>query len=101
MAGYVTELRKQIGTKPMISAYAGAILVNHRRQILLQLRADNHCWGIPGGSMELGESFEETARREVFEETGLILGKLRQLCDLVLEQPREVWEVMNGSLRGV
>lgn len=26
--------------------------------------------------MELGESFEETARREVFEETGLVVGEL-------------------------
>ena len=26
--------------------------------------------------MELGESYEETARREVFEETGLVVGEL-------------------------
>jgi 8-oxo-dGTP pyrophosphatase MutT (NUDIX family) len=33
-------------------------------------------WGLPGGLMELGESTEETVMREVFEETGLKLGKL-------------------------
>ncbi|MFD1676856.1 NUDIX hydrolase [Alicyclobacillus fodiniaquatilis] len=80
MAGYVMELRKQIGTRPIINACAGAILVNGQGEILLQQRTDNGCWAVPGGAMELGESFEETARREVFEETGFIVGKLDFLC---------------------
>ncbi|MHB1683964.1 MAG: NUDIX hydrolase [Bacilli bacterium] len=76
MAGYIMELRKAIGSKPIILAGAGAILVDSMGRILLQHRTDNHSWGIPGGSMELGESYEETARREVFEETGLVVGEL-------------------------
>ena len=39
--------------------------------MLLQKRADNGCWAYPGGAVELGESFEECAIREVLEETGL------------------------------
>lgn len=40
-------------------------------KILLQQRADNGFWGLPGGQVELGESVEQSAIREVYEETGL------------------------------
>ncbi len=36
-------------------------------------------WSLPGGGQELGESVEETARREVREETGCEIGELRFL----------------------
>lgn len=35
--------------------------------------------GLPGGLMDLGESFEEVAKREVFEETGLVVENLKLL----------------------
>lgn len=50
---------------------AAAIIVNDRGQILLQSRADNDRWGLPGGCQELGERFEDTVIREVKEETNL------------------------------
>lgn len=76
MSGYIMDLREIVGSRPLIMAAAGVILVNNEGKILLQHRSDNGQWGLPGGSMELGESFEDTARREVLEETGLIVGKL-------------------------
>ena len=39
-------------------------------------RTDNGCWGYAGGSVELGEKVEDTASRELFEETGLIAEEL-------------------------
>ncbi len=47
------------------------------KKILLQHRADEDNWCIPGGVMEIGESFEQTATREVFEETGLVVHNLQ------------------------
>lgn len=40
------------------------------RELLLMRRSDNGHWGLPGGFVEIGESVEAAARREVAEETG-------------------------------
>lgn len=50
---------------------AAAIIVNENGQILMQARADNDKWELPGGCQELGERFEETVIREIKEETNL------------------------------
>ena len=45
----------------------------------MQKRTDCGSWGYAGGSVELGESVEQTAERELFEETGLKAQKLELL----------------------
>ena len=50
---------------------AAAIIVDDKNRILLQSRADNDKWGLPGGCQELGERFQDTIIREVKEETNL------------------------------
>lgn len=72
MMNYIQSLRRFIGTGPIIAPGSAIIVLNKEQEILLQLRADTLDWGIPGGGMELGDSFEETAKRELYEETGLI-----------------------------
>ncbi len=54
---------------------AAAIIVNENKEILMQQRRDNGKWGLPGGCQELGEEFEDTIIREVFEETNLLAKK--------------------------
>jgi len=39
--------------------------------LLLQRRSDSGDWGTIGGALELGESLEEAAARELYEEAGL------------------------------
>ncbi len=73
---YVQELRALVGQRPLILVAAGVLIFDHVGLVLLHRRTDDGQWAIPGGAMNLGESLEETARREVREETGLELGAL-------------------------
>lgn len=67
---YISELRKHIAHNPLICAGATVAVIKDK-QILLNLRSDTKTWGIPGGSLEVGETLEETAKRELKEETNL------------------------------
>ena len=73
--GYIMNLRKLVGSRPLIMVGACVIVLNKDR-ILLQLRKDNNCWGLAGGSLEMGETLEQAAKRELLEETGLVANKL-------------------------
>ncbi len=72
MSGYILDLRKIVGHRPLLQVGASVIVQDPEGRILLQLRSDNHCWSYAGGSVELDEVVEEAARRELLEETGLL-----------------------------
>ncbi|WP_175072803.1 NUDIX hydrolase [Terribacillus sp. AE2B 122] len=74
---YISYIRSKVGNEKVIMVVAGAFVLNEEGELLLQKRRDTDEWGLPGGFMEMGESTVETARREVFEETGLQLGDLQ------------------------
>ena len=48
-----------------------AVVTDDQGRLLLQRRADNQLWSVPGGAVELGESVLDALHREVLEETGL------------------------------
>lgn len=79
---YITNLRKYVGHEPLINIGATVIVQNDRGEILLNLRSDTNTWGIIGGGMELGESLEQTAARELLEEANLTAERF-ELIDLI------------------
>ena len=74
--GYIESLREMVGNTPIILVRPSIIIINKAGEILLVRYKDN-TWGVPGGLMELGESVEECAKREVEEEVGLKLKNLK------------------------
>ena len=76
MSGYIMDLRKIVGHRPLLQVGASVIVEDEQGRILLQLRRDNHCWGYAGGSVELDEVVEDAAKRELYEETGLVANSL-------------------------
>lgn len=56
---------------PKHSVSVAGVVVDDQDRILVIQRRDNGRWEPPGGVLELGETPEGGARREVFEETGV------------------------------
>lgn len=69
--GYMMELRKLVGTRPLFMVGACVLVFNEQGHLLLQKRSDSLDWGTIGGSLELGETFEQAAARELYEEASL------------------------------
>lgn len=68
---YIKWLRSKVGHEKIILVFAGGCLFDEQGRVLLQKRGDSGKWGFPGGAIELGETPEDAAIREVREETGL------------------------------
>jgi len=91
---YYKFLRQYVGHQPIILPGAVVIILNSANEVLLQKRYDGG-WGLPGGLMEMGESLEDTAKREVLEETGLVVTDLQLLG--VFSGPDYYLKVSNGD----
>lgn len=89
------DLRKYVGHEPVIGIGATTLVFNDKKELLLNLRSDTNTWGIPGGSMELYETIEETAIRELKEEAGISASKLELVT--VLSGKDYYFEYPNGD----
>jgi len=55
----------------LVKVATNGVIFDSQGGVLLQRRADNGFWGLPGGMLDPGESLEQGAVREVWEETSL------------------------------
>ncbi len=68
---YIKWIRSKVGHEKIMLVHAGGCIFNENGEVLLQRRGDCDMWGFPGGTVELGETPQMAAVREVKEETGL------------------------------
>ncbi len=98
---YIKWIRGKVGHEKIIIVYAGGCIFNEKGEVLLQKRADCNKWGFPGGALELGETPQMAAKREVKEETGLdvevgnLIGVYTD-CDVVCANGDEVQSICIG-----
>ena len=93
--GYIMNLRKYVGHEPLIGLGATTLVFNDKKELLLNLRTDTNTWGIPGGLMELYETIEETAVRELKEEAGISADELELVT--ILSGKEYYFEYPNGD----
>jgi ADP-ribose pyrophosphatase YjhB (NUDIX family) len=53
-----------------LRACCGVVVIDDRNRVLLMRRNGEGSWGLPGGGIEVGETWQQAARRECREETG-------------------------------
>lgn len=68
-------------------------------RVLLQRREDNGLWALPGGAMDLGETFSNRVIREVKEETGFDVVIDRIVG--VYSDPGHVYAYPDGEVRQI
>ena len=76
MDDYLKELRKRTNHMPLLLPHSIVVLFNEKGEVLLEERADDCYYDFPGGGIDLKETAEEAARRELLEETGLVADEL-------------------------
>ncbi len=71
------EKHSDVRQRPLIGV---SVIVRRNGRVLVGKRRGAHgegTWQFPGGHLEFGETIEACARREVLEETGLVIDRIR------------------------
>ena len=87
---------------PRFAVTAGAVITDARGRVLLlkhRFRPGTG-WGMPGGFMEIGEQPDEALRRELREEVGLEVEKLKVFTTRAFKRPKQVEIVFTAQAIG-
>lgn len=99
---YVANVREFVGKIPLQVPGSGVIVYRTNEdgevEVLLQLRGDFSQYGVPGGGIEIGETYEECAVNELLQETAYIANKEDLNLLGVYAGPKHVTRYPNGDI---
>jgi ADP-ribose pyrophosphatase YjhB (NUDIX family) len=95
MNDYVKEIRQLIGSRPLLLPGVRALIFNPQGEILLLRRVDMPRWCLPSGSVELEETALEALKREVAEETSLVVLEAEPMA--LYSGPTQKFAYLNGD----
>lgn len=99
---YVKEIRQKVGKVPLQVPGTGVVVyrtnTNGDIEVYLQKRSDCSKYGLPGGGIELGETYEQSAVNELEQETGLIAEEDDLILFHVYAGPLHVTKYPNGDV---
>lgn len=73
MKNHLSQQKSDYPQNPRVAV--GAVVFNNNRVLLVRRGQppSEDLWAIPGGSVEIGETLQEAAEREILEETGITI----------------------------
>ena len=99
---YVKTIRAYVEQQPIHVPGTGVVVYRKCKDgqtlILLQLRQDFGQYGLPGGGIEAGETYQECAANELLQETALIVPKKELELASVYAGPKHITKYPNGDI---
>ncbi|UQZ36200.1 NUDIX hydrolase [Paenibacillus sp. PK3_47] len=95
MSDYYRRLREKLGQGLLMIPSVAAVIRNDQDEILFIRKGGEQLWGLPAGAVEPGETPSRALRREVFEETGLMVTPKRIIG--VFGGAKYAYEYSNGD----
>jgi ADP-ribose pyrophosphatase YjhB (NUDIX family) len=95
MDDYVKTMRQLIGSRPMLLPGVRALIFNPQGEVLLMRRLDMPLWCLPSGSVELEETALNALKREVAEETSLVVVEAEPMG--LYSGPTQKFTYLNGD----
>ncbi|WP_042201646.1 NUDIX domain-containing protein [Paenibacillus camerounensis] len=92
---YYRGLRSSVGAGLLMVPSVAAVIRNDAGGILFIRKGGEQLWGLPAGAVEPGETPSRAIRREVFEETGLMVTPLE--ISGVFGGEKYTYEYSNGD----
>ena len=72
--------RREYPDRPVVGV--GAVVIHEGRVLLVRrgVAPSRGLWAVPGGALELGETLQQGAEREILEETGVAIRAREPIC---------------------